>query len=52
MQMIYNSPVYCVMEIAGFDSAPRGVKFSTSSPARQNCSQGSPSKRQPLTLPR
>jgi len=27
MQMIYNSPVYCVMEIAGFDGAPRGVKI-------------------------
>jgi hypothetical protein len=27
MQMIYNSPVYCVMEIAGFDGAPRGVEI-------------------------
>ena len=27
MQMIYNSPVYCVMEIAGFDGEPRGEKI-------------------------
>jgi predicted metal-dependent peptidase len=27
MQMIYNSPVYCVMEIAGSDGAPRGVEI-------------------------
>lgn len=27
MQMIYNSPVYCVMEIAGFDGEPRGVEI-------------------------
>ncbi len=27
MHMIYNSPVYCVMEIAGFDGAPRGVEI-------------------------
>ena len=27
MQMIYNSPVYCVVEIAGFDGEPRGVEI-------------------------
>jgi hypothetical protein len=27
MQMIYNSPVYCVMELAGFDGEPRGVEI-------------------------
>ncbi|MFM7567244.1 MAG: DUF3567 family protein [Betaproteobacteria bacterium] len=27
MLMIYNSPVYCVMEIAGADGEPRGVEI-------------------------
>lgn len=27
MQMIYNGPVYCVVEFAGFDGAPRGVEI-------------------------
>lgn len=27
MQMIYNSPAYCVVEIAGFDGEPRGLEI-------------------------
>ncbi len=27
MQMIYNSPLYWVVELAGFDGEPRGVEI-------------------------
>ena len=41
MQMIYNSPVYCVMEIADFDGELRGVEILDKFSRRETYLEGS-----------